>query len=56
MKLAFLIQAHKSFNQLEKLIYYLGKNDCGVYVHIDLKSEDLYSQLKNMQKNIKDCF
>lgn len=51
MKLAFLIQAHKSFNQLEKLICYLNENDCGIYVHIDLKYENLYSKLKN-RKNV----
>lgn len=56
MKLAFLIQAHKSFNQLEKLICYLNKDDCDIYVHIDLKSENLYSQLKNIQKKYKRLF
>lgn len=53
MKLAFLIQAHKSFNQLEKLIYFLNKNNCDIYVHIDLKSEELYNELRKIKKKYK---
>ena len=45
MKLAYIIQAHKGFKQLSTLIDILSKNS-DVYLHIDLKNNDLYKQLK----------
>jgi core-2/I-Branching enzyme len=54
MKLAYIIQAHKGFKQLSILIDILSKNS-DVYLHIDLKNDYLYNQLKDhylSQKNI----
>lgn len=45
MKLAYIIQAHKGFKQLTILINILSKNS-DVYLHIDLKNNCLYQQLK----------
>lgn len=46
MKLAYIIQAHKGFKQLSILIDILSKNS-DVYLHIDLKNNYLYQQLKD---------
>jgi hypothetical protein len=46
MKLAYIIQAHKGFKQLNILIDILSKNS-DVYLHIDLKNNYLYNQLKD---------
>ena len=54
MKLAYIIQAHKGFKQLNILIDILSKNS-DVYLHIDLKNDYLYNRLKDhylSQKNI----
>jgi len=45
MKLAYIIQAHKGFKQLNILIDILSKNS-DVYLHIDLKNNCLYQKLK----------
>lgn len=47
MKLAFMIQAHKNYEQLRKLIDYIISNDGDVYLHIDKKSEDLFELIDN---------
>lgn len=56
MKLAFLIQAHKNYEQLYKLIDYLHKNDCDIYLHIDLKSELLYEKIKILEDMYKNLY
>lgn len=48
MKHAFMILAHKNYHQIKLLIDSLSFGD--IYIHIDLKNEELYSQLK---KNIQ---
>ncbi|MBD3807596.1 MAG: hypothetical protein IE880_02635, partial [Epsilonproteobacteria bacterium] len=46
MKIAYLIQAHKNFQQLETLISCLSQSDDhACFVHIDRKNELLYLQL-----------
>ena len=45
MKLAYIIQAHKGFKQLKLLINILSK-ESDIYIHIDLKSQELYQQLR----------
>lgn len=51
MKHAFLISAHKNYEQLEKLINQLSFGT--VFVHVDNKSEELYKKILKL-KNIKN--
>lgn len=44
MKHAFIISAHKDYDQIKLLLYTLQFGD--VYLHIDAKAEELYQQLK----------
>lgn len=54
MKIAFLIQAHKNFLQLNALIDRLTKEEHHCFVHIDQKSETLYVQLAEAyRKNVR---
>lgn len=48
MKHAFLISAHKNYEQLEILIDQLSFGD--IYIHVDLKNEPLYLQLQELAK------
>src|SRR6476661_1477998 len=51
MNLAFLILAHKNPEQLQMLVDYFYKNKCAVFIHIDNKSADLFSDF--IQRNSK---
>lgn len=51
MKAAFMVLAHKSFEQIEYLIHALHHSAIDVYIHVDKKNEELYSQLLNKYKN-----
>ena len=46
MKLAYIIQAHKGFKQLKLLIDVLSI-ESDIYIHIDLKNQELYQQLRS---------
>ena len=46
MKQAFLIVAHKNFEQIVKLVEYIADETHHVYLHIDKKNEKLLNQLK----------
>ena len=50
MKQAFLIVAHKNFDQLVKLVEYIADEEHHVYLHIDKKSENLFHQLRDYFK------
>lgn len=56
MKLAYLIQAHKNFKQIQNLIYALLDDTTDIYIHIDNKSEILYSELKREFKNMNNIY
>ncbi len=49
MKHAFLIQAHKNFDQLCRLVEYFGDERCEVFVHIDRKSRPTSGQLERLK-------
>lgn len=47
MKQAFLIVAHKNFEQLVKLVEYIADENHHIYLQIDKKSEKLFNLLKD---------
>jgi hypothetical protein len=55
MKLAYIIQAHKGFNQLKILVDTLSRNS-DVYLHIDKKSQQLYQELRGQYNKSKNIF
>ena len=50
MKLAYLIQSHKSFEQIDLLINALNDQDTDFFIHVDKKSELLFEDLKSNYK------
>lgn len=46
IKIAYIILAHKGYEQLNMLINQIADNECDVYIHIDKKNEELYNLLK----------
>lgn len=56
MKLAFLIQAHKSSRQLIKLIELLNSNNCSIYLHIDKKNQKLFEEIKRFEYKYKNLY
>ena len=44
MKQAFLIVAHKNFEQTKQLIEFIADEDHHVYIHIDQKNDGLFNQ------------
>ena len=56
MKIAFLIQAHKSFEQVSFLIDYFTKYGHLVVLHIDKKSDPLYRSLVEAHSDNPHCF
>ncbi len=55
MKLAYIIQAHKGFNQLKILVDTLSRNS-DVYLHIDKKSQQLYQELRGQYNKSENIF
>lgn len=47
MKIAYIISAHKGSEQLKLLLKYLNDKNTDIYIHIDLKSETLYRDIKD---------
>ncbi|WP_368246051.1 beta-1,6-N-acetylglucosaminyltransferase, partial [Clostridium paraputrificum] len=47
MKIAYLMQVHKNFNQIKLLTDKLVDNLTCVYIHVDKKNEELFNELKN---------
>lgn len=56
MKHAFLIMAHKNFNQLTKLLQLLDNPDVEIFLHIDIRSSKYelpilkYSKIKEIKR------
>lgn len=46
MKIAYMIQAHKNYEQLCLLINNLDSTSIDIYIHIDRKNDNLYNALK----------
>lgn len=56
MKIAYIIAAHKGNEQLKLLLDCLTDDEIDIYVHIDLKNENLYKDIKSYTKNNKNIF
>ena len=56
MKHAFLILAHKHTSQLINLISALYSETNYFFIHVDIKSQDMYKVLKNMTNFPKNTF
>lgn len=56
MKIAYIIAAHKGNEQLKLLLDCLADDETDIYVHIDLKNENLYKDIKSYTKNNKNIF
>ena len=56
MKQAFLIVAHKNFEQTKQLIEFIADDDHHVYIHIDQKNDGLFNQLKQYFQSFNTVF
>ncbi len=56
MKQAFLIVAHKNFEQTKQLIEFIADEDHHVYIHIDQKNDGLFNQLKQYFQSFNTVF
>lgn len=59
MKIAYLIQVHKNFEQIKELVSKLQENfedKVHIYIHVDLKSITLKRELKNLYKESNSVF
>lgn len=60
MKTAFLLLCHKNPEQINILLQKLLECDCDIYVHIDLKNNDIRSEISNNNRisilNEKDSY
>jgi hypothetical protein len=56
MKIAYMMLAHKNFEQIELLITALKDPDIDIYIHVDKKSEDLFLKLKAAFKSNPNIF
>lgn len=54
MKLAYMIQAHKDFEQLTKLMDTLLDEDTDLFLHVDKKNEHLYSEINQRYEGIQN--
>lgn len=53
MRHTFLIQVHKNFEQIKNLVdYIISEDQCDVHIHVDLKKDLLYKELKKYYINI----
>jgi len=51
MKIAYMIQAHKNFEQIKFLVESLLYKQNGIFIHIDKKNDKLYRKLKDYYIN-----
>ena len=56
MKQAFLIVAHKNFEQTKLLIEFIADDHHHVYVHIDQKNDEMFNQLKQYFQSFHTVF
>lgn len=56
MKIAYIMQVHKNFNQIKLLTDRLVDELTCVYIHVDKKNEELFKELKNEYTNNENVF
>lgn len=56
MRIAYIIAAHKGYEQLKLLLMHLSDPNNDLYIHIDLKNKDLYDNIKTYIENKNNIF